>query len=87
MRIVVKTEKGPKQVGDKFICMCGLSKDQPFCDGSHKQTADEKDEETYLYTEEGREIVQEITVGEAGCCCGHGDEGCCGKGEHKCSHK
>ena len=24
--------------GDYWWCACGLSKDQPFCDGSHKNT-------------------------------------------------
>ena len=26
-------------VGDHFWCSCGLSKKQPFCDGSHKGSA------------------------------------------------
>src|SRR4029453_14283434 len=26
-----------------WICMCGLSKNQPFCDGSHKEVVDEED--------------------------------------------
>ena len=52
-RKIVKTEKGPFEVkpNDKpvYICQCGLSKNQPFCDGSHKKTADEKDGEVYCY--------------------------------------
>lgn len=24
--------------GDYYWCACGLSKNQPFCDGSHKET-------------------------------------------------
>lgn len=69
-RLVVKTDKGPKEVGGKWICMCGLSKTQPFCDKSHKKTLDEGDE-TYLYSEEGRKTVTEITVDGSCCCCGH----------------
>ena len=39
--------------------MCGLSKNQPFCDGSHKKVADEEDGKTYEYDSEGhrREVT------------------------------
>jgi len=53
-RLVVKKENKPMQVGDKWICMCGLSKNQPFCDGSHKRTKDEDESRTYAYDEEKR---------------------------------
>ena len=26
------------EAGDYWWCACGLSKNQPFCDGSHKET-------------------------------------------------
>jgi hypothetical protein len=29
--------------------MCGLSSNQPFCDGSHKKTADEEADKVYRY--------------------------------------
>jgi CDGSH iron-sulfur domain-containing protein 3 len=45
-RLVRKEDRGPMEVkvGDasKWICMCGLSNNQPFCDSSHKKTADEE---------------------------------------------
>jgi len=39
--------------------MCGLSKNQPFCDGSHKKTRDEEEGKIYEYDAEGhrREIA------------------------------
>jgi len=85
-RVVVKTAKGPFElkVGDKTvkICMCGLSKNKPFCDGSHKKTLDEKDDELYQYDEQGKRMEGCEQEGEEGGCCGGG---CCGgkDGGHK----
>ncbi len=36
------------------VCMCGLSKNKAFCDGSHKKTSDEKDHELYHYDRTGK---------------------------------
>jgi CDGSH-type Zn-finger protein len=55
-RLVRKEAKGPYELKNGtesiWICMCGLSDVQPFCNGTHKKTADEKDQ-VYTYSKEG----------------------------------
>ena len=58
-RLVKKEFKGPFEIkvgrDSIWICMCGLSDNQPFCDDSHKKTIDE-DNKTYVYDKEGHRI-------------------------------
>ena len=57
-RLVEHEAQGPVEVkiGEQsvWICMCGLSKNEPYCDGSHKKTADEKAGKLYVYDKEGK---------------------------------
>ena len=56
-RLVRKEDRGPMQVKvgneSKWICMCGLSNNQPFCDGRHKKTKDEQEGKVYQYNPDG----------------------------------
>jgi CDGSH-type Zn-finger protein len=58
-RIVTSDHTGPMEVKvgneSKWICMCGLSKNKPFCDGKHKQCAGETPGKLYKY-EDGKRI-------------------------------
>ncbi|MFP3346468.1 MAG: CDGSH iron-sulfur domain-containing protein [Sulfolobaceae archaeon] len=58
-RLVRHDKNFPYQVkasnGEVFyICACGLSKNKPFYDGSHKRTQDENPNEIYVYDNENR---------------------------------
>ena len=59
-RLVKKDAMGPMEIKvgseSKWICMCGLSKNQPFCDGSHKKTAGEESGKLYMYNKDGTRV-------------------------------
>jgi CDGSH iron-sulfur domain-containing protein 3 len=53
-RLVRHEEMGPYEIPEGtelpvWICGCGLSKNKPFCDGTHQKCRDEKQGETYSY--------------------------------------
>lgn len=42
--------------------MCGLSKNQPFCDGLHKTATDEENGKTYEYDRQGHREKSKIDI-------------------------
>jgi CDGSH-type Zn-finger protein len=50
---------------EKYICRCGLSKNQPFCDGSHKLTRSEDPGKLYWYDDAGapHEVIDAFVSG------------------------
>ena len=50
--------------GQLYVCRCGLSEDQPLCDGSHSATADEEEGVVYKYEDDDpdgeRRVVEAI---------------------------
>jgi len=57
-RIVRRTPQGPTKYvidgKDQWFCKCGLSKNQPYCDGSHKMTLSEDANKLYWYEDAGQ---------------------------------
>lgn len=47
---LIKTRPGESV----YVRACGLSRNKPNCDGSHKRTLDEEQNETYVYDDDAR---------------------------------
>jgi CDGSH-type Zn-finger protein len=62
---IVTPEDIDAEKGDVAVCMCGLSDEYPFCDGSHRATADEDPETLYKYDDGTRRIVAAVEYADA----------------------
>jgi CDGSH-type Zn-finger protein len=64
-RIIKSERRRPYliQIGGQSvaICACGLSKNKPYCDGTHKITRDEEAGKIYAYDEQRNRIVVQVT--------------------------
>lgn len=53
------------EYGDVAVCMCGLSDERPFCDGSHRAAEDEEGDRVYKYEDDGeRREIEEIVFAD-----------------------
>jgi CDGSH-type Zn-finger protein len=61
---IVTPEDIDEEKGDVAVCMCGLSEEYPFCDGTHRRTRDEADDTTYRYVDGERRRVERIVYAD-----------------------
>ncbi|ARS89348.1 CDGSH iron-sulfur domain-containing protein [Natrarchaeobaculum aegyptiacum] len=73
-RLVELDATGPRKLdpsdlddekGNVAVCQCGLSDSFPFCDGNHRQTRDEDPETTYVYDDDERRILEDVSTRES----------------------
>lgn len=61
-RLIEHNLNGPYEIPPSeksaWICMCGLSKNYPFCDGAHKHAKQQETEgKQYTYNAETAEVI------------------------------
>lgn len=70
-RVIVHDENGPLKLdeddldpekGDVAICLCGLSEEYPYCDGTHRVTRDEGRETLYRYEDASEGDRREVEI-------------------------
>jgi CDGSH-type Zn-finger protein len=69
-RLIKREATGPIKVElegaakPAWICGCGLSSNQPYCDGSHKGALQEEEGKLYVYEdnddEKARRVVRDV---------------------------
>ena len=66
-RLVKRTPSEPTKfmidAKEQWLCKCGLSKNQPYCDGSHKLAKGEDPGKLYWYDEAGARHEVQDTFG------------------------
>ncbi len=66
-RLIRHDAEGPIRIDpqDKpvFICACGLTKNLPFCDGSHKACKSETEGVVSVYDAERERVIEERAEG------------------------
>ncbi|PSQ10040.1 (Fe-S) protein [Halobacteriales archaeon QS_5_70_15] len=73
---IVTPEDIDEEKGDVAVCLCGLSADRPFCDGSHRATEDEDPDTRYTYEDDRpgeRRVVEGFEFADEGAGANHED--------------
>ncbi|SIR81770.1 Iron-binding zinc finger CDGSH type [Haladaptatus litoreus] len=61
---IIDADDIDEKKGDIAICLCGLSPEYPFCDGSHRATRDEESDTVYRYENGDRREIEELVFAD-----------------------